>query len=54
MSESLVAKMPARLDCVPAAGLPLAGLTALQVLRDELGVARGTGCTSPAGPAAWA
>lgn len=40
VSESLIAKMPATLDFVQAAGLPLAGLTALQALRDELGVAR--------------
>lgn len=41
VNASLVAKMPARLDFVSAAGLPLAGLTALQALRDELGVASG-------------
>jgi alcohol dehydrogenase len=41
VSETLVAKMPASLDFVQAAGLPLAGLTALQALRDELGVAKG-------------
>ena len=40
VSESLVAKMPATLDFVQAAGLPLAGLTALQALRDELGIAK--------------
>ncbi|WP_413116516.1 NADP-dependent oxidoreductase [Streptomyces sp. CY1] len=38
VEESLVAKMPARLGCIDAAGLPLAGLTALQALRDELGL----------------
>jgi NADPH:quinone reductase-like Zn-dependent oxidoreductase len=41
VSESLVAAMPASLDFVQAAGLPLAGLTALQALRDELEVAKG-------------
>jgi alcohol dehydrogenase len=39
--ETLVAKMPASLDFADAAGLPLAGLTALQALRDELGVTAG-------------
>ena len=39
--ETLVAKMPESLDFTDAAGLPLAGLTALQALRDELGVIAG-------------
>ena len=39
--ETLVAKMPESLDFADAAGLPLAGLTALQALRDELGVIAG-------------
>jgi len=39
--ESLVAKMPESLDFADAAGLPLAGLTALQALRDELDVTLG-------------
>ncbi|TKA13310.1 NADP-dependent oxidoreductase [Actinacidiphila oryziradicis] len=39
--ETMVAKMPESLDFADAAGLPLAGLTALQALRDELGVATG-------------
>ena len=39
--ETLVAKMPESLDFADAAGLPLAGLTALQALRDELAVAAG-------------
>jgi NADPH:quinone reductase-like Zn-dependent oxidoreductase len=39
--ETLVAKMPESLDFADAAGLPLAGLTALQALRDELGVTMG-------------
>jgi alcohol dehydrogenase len=34
--ENLVATMPAALDFETAAGVPLAGLTALQALRDEL------------------
>ena len=37
-----MAAMPASLGFAEAAGLPLAGLTALQALRDELGVGRGT------------
>jgi alcohol dehydrogenase len=37
----LVAHMPETLDFADAAGLPLAGLTALQALRDELGVQQG-------------
>jgi alcohol dehydrogenase len=41
VSETLVAKMPAELDFVQAAGLPLTGLTALQALRDQLGVTKG-------------
>jgi len=39
--ETLVAKMPESLDFAEAAGLPLAGLTALQALRDELGLTVG-------------
>ncbi|WP_159056699.1 NADP-dependent oxidoreductase, partial [Streptomyces yokosukanensis] len=41
VEESLVAKMPAALGFTDAAGLPLAGLTALQALRDELGLKPG-------------
>ncbi|WP_445183513.1 NADP-dependent oxidoreductase [Pseudonocardia sp. Cha107L01] len=41
VNESLVGKMPASLDFAEAAGLPLAGLTALQGLRDELAVTSG-------------
>ncbi|GLU48320.1 NADP-dependent oxidoreductase [Nocardiopsis ansamitocini] len=37
----LAAKMPSSLDFTDAAGLPLAGLTALQALRDELDVQPG-------------
>jgi alcohol dehydrogenase len=39
--ENLVAKMPSSVDFATAAGVPLAGLTALQALRDELQVTRG-------------
>jgi alcohol dehydrogenase len=39
--ENLVGKMPRSLDFADAAGLPLAGLTALQGLRDELAVTAG-------------
>jgi alcohol dehydrogenase len=41
VNESLVGTMPESLDFVEAAGLPLAGLTALQGLRDELAVTAG-------------
>lgn len=39
--EDLVGRMPDSLGFADAAGLPLAGLTALQALRDELAVAAG-------------
>jgi NADPH:quinone reductase-like Zn-dependent oxidoreductase len=39
--EDLVAKKPALLDFARAAAVPLAALTALQALRDELAVAKG-------------
>jgi NADPH:quinone reductase-like Zn-dependent oxidoreductase len=41
VDENIVAKMPESLDFAEAAGLPLAGLTALQGLRDELAVSPG-------------
>ncbi|WP_328611650.1 NADP-dependent oxidoreductase [Amycolatopsis sp. NBC_00345] len=41
VDEGFVAKMPESLDFAEAAGLPLAGLTALQALRDELAVSPG-------------
>lgn len=41
--------MPASLDFVTAAGVPLVGLTALQVLRDELGVHKGSRIFIPGG-----
>jgi alcohol dehydrogenase len=40
-SEDLFARMPPALDFVKAGGVPIAGLTVLQALRDELHVARG-------------
>ena len=39
--ENLIAKMPPSVDFTTAAGVPLAGLTALQALRDELRVTSG-------------
>jgi alcohol dehydrogenase len=39
--EGLLARMPPSLDFLQAAAVPIAGLTALQALRDELPVARG-------------
>lgn len=41
VDERFVAKMPAKLAFDVAAGVPLAGLTALQALRDELAVKEG-------------
>jgi len=41
VQQEFVAAMPATLGFAEAAGLPLAGLTALQALRDELGVGPG-------------
>jgi alcohol dehydrogenase len=40
--ENLLARMPASLDFNTAAGVPLAGLTALQALRDELHLKKGS------------
>lgn len=45
----LVAVVPASLDLDAAAGVPLAGLTALQVLRDELGARKGSRVFIPGG-----
>jgi len=47
--EDLVAKKPRPLDFVQAAAVPLAALTALQALRDELGVAPGARIFIPGG-----
>jgi NADPH:quinone reductase-like Zn-dependent oxidoreductase len=41
VDEHLLAAVPDELDLGQAAGMPLAGLTALQALRDELGVGPG-------------
>src|SRR6202012_4388718 len=38
VDQTYVAPMPANLDFATAAAVPLAGLTALQALRDELGL----------------
>lgn len=42
VQQGFVAVMPVSLGFVEGAGLPLAGLTALQALRDELSVRKGT------------
>lgn len=47
--EALVAKIPATLDFETAAGVPLAGLTALQALRDELHLKTGSRVFIPGG-----
>ncbi len=47
--QDIVARMPASLDFEAAAGVPLAGLTALQGLRDELGVQEGFRVFIPGG-----
>lgn len=47
--EDIVAAMPARLDFAAAAAVPLAGLTALQGLRDELHAAPGQKLFIPGG-----
>jgi alcohol dehydrogenase len=47
--QDLLAKMPPSLDFGTAAGVPLAGLTALQALRDELHVKTGSRIFMPGG-----
>ena len=47
--EGLLARMPATLDFAVAAGVPLAGLTALQALRDELQLRPGSRVFIPGG-----
>lgn len=47
--QDLVAKKPSSLDFAHAAGVPLAALTALQGLRDELGAKPGTRLFIPGG-----
>jgi alcohol dehydrogenase len=49
VSEDLVAKKPASLDFAHAAAAPLAALTALQALRDELAVKEGMRVFIPGG-----
>ncbi|WP_371879559.1 NADP-dependent oxidoreductase [Nannocystis punicea] len=49
VAESLVAKMPQQLDFAAAAAVPLAGLTALQGLRDELHASPGRRLFIPGG-----
>ncbi len=49
LPEAVVATMPEGLDFTTAAGVPLAGLTALQALRDELGVKPGFRVFIPGG-----
>lgn len=47
--EHLLAKMPSALNFEAAAGVPLAGLTALQALRDELHLEKGSRVFIPGG-----
>lgn len=47
--ETLLARMPPSLDFETAAGIPLAGLTALQALRDELQLEAGSRVFIPGG-----
>lgn len=47
--ENLLAIVPAPLDFPAAAGIPLAGLTALQALRDEMGIGPGSRVFIPGG-----
>jgi|APFEC2959095171_1045051.scaffolds.fasta_scaffold00009_264 NADPH:quinone reductase-like Zn-dependent oxidoreductase len=49
LPEAVVAAMPATLDFETAAGVPLAGLTALQALRDELHLKPGSRVFIPGG-----
>lgn len=49
LPETVVAPMPASLDFDAAAGIPLAGLTALQALRDELQLRPGSRVFIPGG-----
>ncbi len=49
LPEQVVARMPATLDFATAAGVPLAGLTALQALRDELHLRPGSRVFIPGG-----
>lgn len=49
LPEDLLARMPSSVDFVTAAAVPLAGLTALQALRDELNLRNGSRVFIPAG-----
>jgi len=49
LDEGVAARMPAAIDFEAAAGVPLAGLTALQALRDELHVSPGQRVFIPGG-----
>ncbi|RDL51041.1 Zinc-type alcohol dehydrogenase-like protein [Ensifer sp. M14] len=49
LPETFLAKMPASIDFCTAAGVPLAGLTAMQALRDELHVGQGSRVFIPGG-----
>ncbi|MEN9682904.1 MAG: hypothetical protein RIQ99_1908 [Pseudomonadota bacterium] len=49
LPEGLLAKIPDGLDFVTAAGIPLAGLTALQALRDEMHLGPGSRVFIPGG-----
>ena len=49
LPESVIAPMPASIDFETAAGVPLAGLTALQALRDELQLKPGSRVFIPGG-----
>ncbi|TXB71347.1 NADP-dependent oxidoreductase [Paracoccus aurantiacus] len=49
LPEKFVARVPDGVDMVAAAGVPLAGLTALQALRDELHLTPGSRVFIPAG-----
>lgn len=49
LPQAVLARVPDDLDMATAAGVPLAGLTALQALRDEMGVTPGQRILIPAG-----
>lgn len=49
VSAELLARIPEKLDFAHAASIPLAGLTALQALRDEAGVGEGSRVFIPGG-----
>lgn len=49
LSQDILARVPEGTDLVTAAGVPLAGLTALQALRDEMRLAPGNAVFIPGG-----